>query len=108
MDSNPKLQVDKVVSERDGLKSKIEALEAMELELTDQNSELQVQISVMDSVKQNLNVTKEKLVEKEAELEAANTNVAVLKETINALKSGLAIKSDNCAKSATGILNSLR
>ena len=34
-----------VVSERDGLKSKIDALEAMELELTDQNSELQVQIS---------------------------------------------------------------
>ena len=52
----------------------------------------------MDSVKQNLNVTKEKLDEKEAELEAANTEVAVLKETINALKSGLAIKSDNCAK----------
>ena len=102
----------------------------MELELTDQNSELQVQISgkytwcfheflfcyyfsifpvisriffsdyisVMDSVKQNLNVTKEKLDEKEAELEAANTEVAVLKETISALKSGLAIKSDNCAK----------
>ena len=55
-------------------------------------------ISVMDSVKQNLNVTKEKLDEKEAELEAANTEVAVLKETISALKSGLAIKSDNCAK----------
>merc|ERR550532_370096 len=56
----------------------------------------------MDSVKQNLNVTKEKLDEKEAELEAANTEVAVLKETINALKSGLAIKSDNCAKSDNG------
>merc|ERR1719411_1571384 len=81
--ANAKLQVDKVISERDGLKSKIEALEAMELELTDQNSELQVQISVMDSVKQSLSATKEKLDEKEAELEAATTEVAVLKETIS-------------------------
>ena len=33
--------------------------------------------------------------DKDAELEAANTEVAVLKETIDALKNGLAIKSDN-------------
>ena len=67
----------------------------MELELTDQNSELQVQISVLDGVKDNLNEVKEKLDDKDAELEAANTEVAVLKETIDALKNGLAIKSDN-------------
>ena len=34
--ANAKLQVDKVASERDVLKSKNEALEAMETELTDQ------------------------------------------------------------------------
>ena len=38
--ANAKLQVDKVASERDVLKSKNESLEAMETELTDQVSYL--------------------------------------------------------------------
>ena len=52
--ANAKLQVDKVASERNGLRTKIEALEAMEKELTDQNSELQVQMSIFEAVKGTL------------------------------------------------------
>ena len=40
--ANAKLKVDKVVSERDGLKSKNQALEAMEVELTDQVCNIQI------------------------------------------------------------------
>ena len=52
-------------------------------------SELQVQITVLEGVKVDLNVAKETLDEKEAELEAVNSEVAVLKETINGLKATL-------------------
>ena len=54
-----------------------------------QVSELQVQITVLEGVKVDLNVAKETLDEKEAELEAVNSEVAVLKETINGLKATL-------------------
>ena len=40
--ANAKLQVDKVVSKNDGLKSKNQALEAMEVELTDQVCNIQI------------------------------------------------------------------
>lgn len=78
--------MDKVASERDNFKSKIEALEAMETELTDRNSEMQVQLSVLESVQSDLKCATEKLDDKEAELEAVTNEIAVLKETINSLK----------------------
>ena len=48
-----------------------------------------MQITVLEGVKVDLNVAKETLDEKEAELEAVNSEVAVLKETINGLKATL-------------------
>ena len=59
-------------------------------------SELQVQISVLEAVKVDLNVAKDKIDEKEAELEAVNSEVAVFKETINGLKANLANKGQVC------------
>ena len=61
-----------------------------------QVSELQVQISVLEAVKVDLNVAKDKIDEKEAELEAVNSEVAVFKETINGLKANLANKAQVC------------
>ena len=61
-----------------------------------QVSELQVQISVLEAVKVDLNVAKDKIDEKEAELEAVNSEVAVYKETINGLKANLANKVQVC------------
>ena len=61
-----------------------------------QVSELQVQISVLEGVKVDLNVAKDKIDEKEAELEALNSEVAVFKETINGLKANLANKGQVC------------
>ena len=61
-----------------------------------QVSELQVQISVLEAVKVDLNVAKDKIDEKEAELEAVNSEVAVFKETINGLKANLANKGQVC------------
>ena len=59
-------------------------------------SELQVQISVLEAVKVDLNVAKDKIDEKEAELEAVNSEVAVFKETINGLKANLTNKAQVC------------
>ena len=61
-----------------------------------QVSELQVQISVLEAVKVDLNVAKDKIDEKEAELEAVNSEVAVFKETINGLKANLINKGQVC------------
>jgi len=58
----------------------------METELTDRNSEMQVQLSVLESVQSDLKCANEKLDDKEAELEAVTNETAVLKETINSLK----------------------
>ena len=105
--ANAKLQVDKVASERDSFKTKIEALEAMETELTDRNSEMQVQISILEAVQSDLKCAKEKIDDKEAELEAVTNEVAVLKETINGLKAAsnqkmTNSKSDNGFESGDG------
>ena len=58
-----------------------------------------MQISVLEVVKVDLNVAKETIDEKEAELEAVSSEVAVLKETINGLKATM-------AKSVVFLLNS--
>ena len=68
-----------------------------------------MQITVLEAVKTDLNVAKERIDEKEAELEAVNSEVAVLKETVNGLKATLATKqpmttskSDNGFESSDG------